>query len=36
VAACLPCGWREANKEAIAAYNEFVNEHGTFADGVQV
>lgn len=24
--------WREVNEEAIAAYNEFVEKHGTFSD----
>jgi antitoxin CcdA len=27
--------WREENREAIAAYNEYVDEHGTFSDGVR-
>jgi antitoxin CcdA len=27
--------WREENREAIAAYNEHVNAHGTFSDGVR-
>lgn len=27
--------WREANREAIAAYNEFVEERGTFSDDVR-
>ncbi len=27
--------WREENREAIAAYNEFVDEHGTFSDGIR-
>jgi antitoxin CcdA len=27
--------WGEENREAIAAYNEFVDEHGTFSDGVR-
>ena len=27
--------WREENREAIAAYNEHVDEHGTFSDGVR-
>ena len=27
--------WREANREAIAAYNEYVDAHGTFSDGVR-
>ena len=27
--------WREENRGAIAAYNEFVDEHGTFSDGVR-
>jgi antitoxin CcdA len=26
--------WREENREAIDAYNEYVNAHGTFSDGV--
>lgn len=25
--------WREENKKAIDAYNEFVGEHGVFAEG---
>jgi antitoxin CcdA len=27
--------WREENREAIAAYNEYVDAHGTFSDGVR-
>jgi antitoxin CcdA len=27
--------WREENRGAIAAYNEFVDEHGAFSDGVR-
>ena len=27
--------WRDANKEAIAAYNEFVEKHRTFSDDVR-
>ncbi len=27
--------WREENREAIEAYNEHVDEHGTFSDGVR-
>lgn len=27
--------WREENREAIVAYNEYVDEHGTFSDGVR-
>ncbi len=27
--------WREENREAIAAYNEYVDEHGAFSDGVR-
>ena len=27
--------WRDENKEAIAAYNEFVEEHGAFSDDVR-
>ena len=27
--------WREDNREAIAAYNEHVENHGTFSDGVR-
>ena len=27
--------WREENREAIAAYNEYVDGHGTFSDGVR-
>ena len=26
--------WREENSEAIAAYNEYVDEHGAFSDGI--
>jgi antitoxin CcdA len=25
--------WRESNRDAIAAYNEYVEKHGTFSDG---
>lgn len=25
--------WREENRDAIAAYNEHVEKHGTFSDG---
>ncbi|HEX6506511.1 MAG TPA: type II toxin-antitoxin system CcdA family antitoxin [Chloroflexota bacterium] len=28
--------WREENREAIAAYNEYVDAHGTFSDGVRI
>jgi len=27
--------WREENREAIAAYNDYVDGHGTFSDGVR-
>jgi antitoxin CcdA len=27
--------WREANGEAIAAYNEYIEKHGTFSDDVR-
>jgi antitoxin CcdA len=27
--------WREENRDAIAAYNDYVDEHGTFSDGVR-
>jgi antitoxin CcdA len=27
--------WREQNREAIAAYNDYVAAHGTFSDGVR-
>jgi len=27
--------WREENRDAIAAYNEHVDERGTFSDGVR-
>ena len=27
--------WREENREAIAAYNEYVDAHGVFSDGVR-
>jgi antitoxin CcdA len=27
--------WREENREAIAAYNDYVEEHGTFSDDVR-
>jgi antitoxin CcdA len=27
--------WREENREAIAAYNEHVDGHGVFSDGVR-
>ncbi len=27
--------WREENRGAIAAYNEFVDGHGVFSDGVR-
>jgi antitoxin CcdA len=27
--------WREDNREAIQAYNEHVEKHGTFSDGVR-
>jgi antitoxin CcdA len=27
--------WREDNRDAVAAYNQYVDEHGAFADGVR-
>jgi antitoxin CcdA len=27
--------WREENREAIAAYNEYVDGHGAFSDGIR-
>ena len=27
--------WREENREAIAAYNEYVEEPGAFSDGIR-
>ena len=27
--------WYEANKEAVDAYNKFVEQHGLFSDGVR-
>ena len=27
--------WREENREAIGAYNEYVDGHGAFSDGVR-
>ena len=27
--------WREENRDAIAAYNDCVDEHGAFSDGVR-
>jgi len=27
--------WREENREAIAAYNAYVDEHETYSDGVR-
>jgi antitoxin CcdA len=27
--------WREENREAIAAYNEYIEKHGTFSDDVR-
>ena len=27
--------WREENRDAIAAYNDHVDEHGAFSDGVR-
>ncbi|HWG33725.1 MAG TPA: type II toxin-antitoxin system CcdA family antitoxin [Gemmatimonadaceae bacterium] len=27
--------WREENKEAIVAHNEFVEKHGVFSDGLR-
>jgi antitoxin CcdA len=27
--------WREENRDAIAAYNEYVDEHGAFSEGAR-
>jgi antitoxin CcdA len=27
--------WQEQNRDAVAAYNEFIEEHGTFSDGLR-
>ena len=27
--------WRESNREAIAAYNEYIEKHGAFSDGMR-
>ncbi len=27
--------WREQNRDAIAAYNDYVEQHGTFSDDVR-
>ena len=27
--------WREENRDAIAAYNEHIDKHGAFSDGVR-
>jgi antitoxin CcdA len=27
--------WREENRDAIAAYNDYVEQHGTFSDDVR-
>jgi len=27
--------WHEENRDAIATYNEYIEEHGTFSDGVR-
>ena len=27
--------WRQDNRDAITAYNEYVEKHGTFSDGVR-
>jgi len=27
--------WREENRDAIEAYNDYVDAHGTFSDGVR-
>ena len=35
LAAVKRARWREENREAIAAYNAHVDEHGTFSDGVR-
>jgi antitoxin CcdA len=35
LAAARRARWREENREAIAAYNEYVEEHGVFSDGVR-
>jgi antitoxin CcdA len=28
--------WRQENRDAIAAYNEYVEKHGMFSDGVRL
>ena len=35
LAAARRARWREENRESIAAYNEYVEEHGVFSDGVR-
>ncbi len=35
VASVRRARWREENREAIATYNEHVDEHGSFSDGVR-
>ena len=35
LAAARRAHWREENREAIAAYNEYVEEHGVFSDNVR-
>lgn len=35
LAAARRARWREDNREAIAAYNEYVEDHGVFSDGVR-
>ena len=35
LAAARRARWSEENREAIAAYNEYVEEHGVFSDGIR-
>lgn len=28
--------WRQENRDAIAAYNEYVEKHGMFSDGIRL
>ena len=35
LAALKGARWREENQEGIAAYNDYVDEHGAFADGLR-
>lgn len=28
--------WRQENRDAIAAYNEYIEKHGMFSDGVRL